>query len=108
MDRNTILAIVLCFGVYSLWLSYQATRELPLTPINATQQEDPRDDADMTQFDDAGGNATRQGAPVPSTGSARHAQVPVVPDVAAWEGVFEGETFSARLTNRGGALPPGR
>ncbi|MFP6606369.1 MAG: membrane protein insertase YidC [Myxococcota bacterium] len=109
MDRNTILAIVLCFGVYSLWLSYQATRELPLTPINATQQEDPRDDANMTQYDDAGIDATRHEAPIPSTVSARHAQVPVaqvpvVPDVAAWEGVFEGETFSARLTNRGGAL----
>ena len=106
MDRNTILAIVLCFGVYSLWLSFQATRELPLTPVNATRQEAPLNDTGMTQYDDAGGDATRQSALVPPAASARPAQVPVepVPDVAAWEGVFEGESFLARLTNRGGAL----
>ena len=56
MDRNTLLAIVLCLGVYSLWLSYQ-TSQMPAPQNNAMQQGAPADSTQMTQGYDAGYDA---------------------------------------------------
>jgi len=105
VDRNTLLAIVLCLGVYSLWLSYQ-TSQMPAPQNNAVQQNAPADLTQMTQNYDAPTSAPRQDAFVPPeavprpSGAAQEA----VREISVWEGAFEGEAFTARLTNRGGAL----
>ena len=105
MDRNKTLAIVLSLAVYTLWLFYETSRERPGSEIDATQHGVHSAETQMTQADDAPGEPVRQEpAALAAEPSPSQENLEPMREVAAWEGEFAGETFAARLTNRGAAL----
>jgi len=105
VDRNKALAIVLSLAVYSLWLFYEASRERPETDLDATQHPPQATAPEITQKDDARHKAAPTRAPVPESPKVAHAESPEpIREISAWEGEFTGQTYAARLTNRGAAL----
>ena len=105
VDRNKTLAIVLSLAVYSVWLFYEAGRERPVSEFDASQHAGETAAPEMTQFDDASSNAGRyEPSSIPSAPAPVQESSEPIREVAAWEGDFSGDTFTARLTNRGAAL----
>lgn len=106
MDRNTILAFALSLAVYGLWLFYQTSREVPETDFDAAQHiAEQAPTPGVTQEDDARVIPPRDsGSRQPSERETSPAGREPVSEIALWEGVFEGQEFTARLSNRGATL----
>ena len=116
MDRNTILAIALSIAVYSLWLGYQASQDLPEPMDDATRQEEAAaalpgaaDDARVIADREAGLPSTLPsgGAPEEAAAERRGEQgieTGRASQVAPWTGSIEGKRFDAKLSNRGATL----